>query len=1261
MESNSTLDASVPSSPLRSPVPPLHSRGCCDAAFFSAFFSTPAGTPFIGGPGVSSLPLQQLTSAQLKTSSGQSPALSPAVSSLVPNSPGVCTAPPSPTPALVASSLTASLLTRDVSFWCGNPAIERLSGTLRYFLTPSQATAERLLRNLPPPAAASPASGLQTAASSVFFPSGGEIGQAGRLIQPSPPDGSGSAGPAPFSQKQKCNACGCDVWQWLQEECVLVAPRVPSYISPAEFCDFLAPFSRRLLQAKVLHGPTTAEYLVLLHCNRLTAVDAIATFNGVPLVDGDSAVCELRIVKEVLFDVASPLSGKKVSPDTNNATFSCSPAEPPSCPPSGPPRLQQAERKKSGKPRGTLPEPTSTLALRSPRPQYAASGEDAREKRGASLHVSEPESCRRPIPGEGSRERSARRREPSRSVRTASEAATWDRAGSPDPDRDWSSFSFRSATTAPLHSPEWGEADDRVGDGLVGLGGELSVGESDQLRGQHVLTREPCGGLQFFLQRTQEDTQQEFCAVCLERVQIPTAPVAPALPASLGPPSNPIAFLQARETDDESQESQGGRLAAGASGCSPPLASNPAFTAPALCAAGGGAGGNAGNPLSVSTSDLPFSLGEGSLSSAVEKGVGGAQGGHAAPPGVAVTVLCGHSFHSSCLRKWSDPSCPVCRYQQHPYQPWCCFVCGSTEGVRACLLCGFIGCGDTLAPLGETASDASALAAPAQASSSSLAGTEQRANSEVQGDGRVEALAALADSCGGTQEGRESGEAGGELANRSMGRPVPRSRDADRTGKADPQAFVGDQQTASDGIEAQAERDDERGREESTNPEKKTCEERETHGGARGENSLSNEVGRKKETHTPDRHKEGCFTPGHSRLHFEETSHPHALELGTDCVWDFVSEGYVHLIVQKRCQAKAARLKKAEFGSTERCGALGNSECADLFVCPTCLEKTREGEQATQEGGDDKAGKETLAGLQDAQSASPEASEERQSNWCCLCGKGICGGSSDLSKPATGSPVLRDGETDDGCGAGGRTLPEEPASFDASSKRERGASEPSARDSPPCTNWKKVSGWVVEFNHMLAASLDSQRDYYEDRLQRMAQMYAQPLAECQASVLTAQQTVAELEAQVTKEETALAALEADTTALVQESGRLATQNAMLQQLHERLQQEASEARKKEEEEKKRLAERIQERLAEIEDLKQQIRDVSFHVQASASLSVVPEAKESYVLLGQREEVGSSRGTRGHSNREAGGPGGVTAGGGSGCRRGERRRGGCARR
>uniref|UniRef100_A0A674AQX2 BRCA1-associated protein n=1 Tax=Salmo trutta TaxID=8032 RepID=A0A674AQX2_SALTR len=60
-----------------------------------------------------------------------------------------------------------------------------------------------------------------------------------------------------------------------------------------------------------------------------------------------------------------------------------------------------------------------------------------------------------------------------------------------------------------------------------------------------------------------------------------------------------------------------------------------------------------------------------------------------------LTTLCNHSFHSLCLQRWEDASCPVCRYCQtpEPVEENKCFECGVQENLWICLICGHIGCG----------------------------------------------------------------------------------------------------------------------------------------------------------------------------------------------------------------------------------------------------------------------------------------------------------------------------------------------------------------------------------------------------------------------------------------------------------------------------------------------------------------------------------------------------------------------------------------
>lgn len=81
-----------------------------------------------------------------------------------------------------------------------------------------------------------------------------------------------------------------------------------------------------------------------------------------------------------------------------------------------------------------------------------------------------------------------------------------------------------------------------------------------------------------------------------------------------------------------------------------------------------------------------------------------------------LTILCQHTFHCHCLSKWGEGSCPVCRYSQKTITTKSsnntaagaglsattdgvsedqnvCAICGTTENLWICLICGHIGCG----------------------------------------------------------------------------------------------------------------------------------------------------------------------------------------------------------------------------------------------------------------------------------------------------------------------------------------------------------------------------------------------------------------------------------------------------------------------------------------------------------------------------------------------------------------------------------------
>ncbi|XP_020583536.1 BRCA1-associated protein [Phalaenopsis equestris] len=61
--------------------------------------------------------------------------------------------------------------------------------------------------------------------------------------------------------------------------------------------------------------------------------------------------------------------------------------------------------------------------------------------------------------------------------------------------------------------------------------------------------------------------------------------------------------------------------------------------------------------------------------------------------GAILTTICNHSFHCSCISKWTDSSCPVCRYCQQQPEKSTCSVCGTSENLWICVICGSVGCG----------------------------------------------------------------------------------------------------------------------------------------------------------------------------------------------------------------------------------------------------------------------------------------------------------------------------------------------------------------------------------------------------------------------------------------------------------------------------------------------------------------------------------------------------------------------------------------
>lgn len=61
-----------------------------------------------------------------------------------------------------------------------------------------------------------------------------------------------------------------------------------------------------------------------------------------------------------------------------------------------------------------------------------------------------------------------------------------------------------------------------------------------------------------------------------------------------------------------------------------------------------------------------------------------------------ITVLCGHMFHLSCLSKFSQNICPLCRSFLSPPEFATCTFCNSSGNLWMCLVCGDAFCGDDL-------------------------------------------------------------------------------------------------------------------------------------------------------------------------------------------------------------------------------------------------------------------------------------------------------------------------------------------------------------------------------------------------------------------------------------------------------------------------------------------------------------------------------------------------------------------------------------
>ena len=570
----------------------------------------------------------------------------------------------------------------EAPYSCGNPAVERISGILRYY-------------NAAPRGSGGPPRGgaLTTGAPLLVSPSGSleghpsadsDMDHTTRRRSSDSTAGDPEAcpslpvvaegphqGPPPSSgipQGAAASPSGVPTHQGAPPSSggpptegstvVLVAPRIPTYVPPAAFCGLLLNSNYPFLQAKVLQGPSPSEYLMVLEGERATALEALQALNGVFFGGPLGAFCELRLV----CDVSLKVQTRKGAP--GGPFGGPCPIDPRTEAPRLPPRSTKRGPPDAGVPRAAgAPAPSPIGSVRGP-PVGGPSVLGGRRPTAAAPPLK---------PG---------------SVGGASAAG-----------------------------------DGRGGAPLTPGGGAPS---EEFLSPLHLLPRYD---------------SLHFCAVCLDRLSVvrppplhpPAAPSAAAPAAAGGPSPQPpaptatttaaaadaaaaatpssAAMLPAGTGTEGPRDPQGGpwqgrpegspgdsqataaatttAAAAGVSwGTSPKVSPSLSFLPSTPLSSGGAPSGAPGGPFGS-----PAALGS-PLAGGPPSGGGPPEG---AFPGsgwdMPIAVLCGHSFHVSCLQKWRDASCPVCRYQQHPLQPSCCSACGETEGIMICLVCGFTGCG----------------------------------------------------------------------------------------------------------------------------------------------------------------------------------------------------------------------------------------------------------------------------------------------------------------------------------------------------------------------------------------------------------------------------------------------------------------------------------------------------------------------------------------------------------------------------------------
>ncbi|PWN48902.1 hypothetical protein IE53DRAFT_380976 [Violaceomyces palustris] len=276
----------------------------------------------------------------------------------------------------------------------------------------------------------------------------------------------------------------------------------------------------------------------------------------------------------------------------------------------------------------------------------------------------------------------------------------------------------------------------------------------------------------------------------------------------------------------------------------------------------------------------------------------------------------------------------------------------------------------------------------------------------------------------------------------------------------------------------------------------------------------------------------GRYKAGHAHSHFEETGHLYSLELETQRVWDYAGDGYVHRLIQNKADGKLVELPSASSAAATPERRRGRGRRVGS------RSENRDGIAETDRQGFDQAASLSLSTDEDEEQNRSHRNEgNRNGGW---------GG---------------------GGGGGGSTRSEE-----------------------------KIEAIGLEYSYLLTSQLESQRQFYEEKLDQ-ARSEMEPLLEERRTRREAEKESNELRNQVER-------LKIDLEASERERVKSERRYEKLIEVSRRFERELHCER----EVSKGLMGRVEvlgkestKFKAEVEELKEQVRDLMFFIDASGKI------------------------------------------------------------